>query len=231
MGRQVGAAALLAGLDQDDDPRVGRAGRGERLEGGDGGEDRVPVVGGAPAVEAIVVAHRLVRAEAVPPRAHAAAACRGGRRRAPCPPARRPPRRRGRRTAARRRAAPASVRVARRPRRPGRARPGGGTSRPAAERPGRGGRRPPSRRHRRGRGTGCGCTRPGSAGSRPPTPGGWPPVALRRWSRRRTYRPGSVRPAPALTPTSWHRIRPSHCPCSTWPRWPTVRRRPRRWPR
>ena len=91
VGREVAAAALLAGLDQHD--AAGCAGTRPpappRSQVSDG-ERRVAVVGAAAAVQAVALDHRLPRVR--DPRASrtARAACRGGRRAAPC---RRPGRR------------------------------------------------------------------------------------------------------------------------------------------
>jgi hypothetical protein len=67
---QVGAAALLAALDQHDAAAVRPAGPLHGLDGGERGEHGVPVVGAAPAVEAALDLHRLPWAEAVPPAVH-----------------------------------------------------------------------------------------------------------------------------------------------------------------
>ena len=58
VGGEVGAPALLAGLDEDDAPGVRHSLRLERLHGGEGGERRVPVVGGAPPVEPVAATDR-----------------------------------------------------------------------------------------------------------------------------------------------------------------------------
>ena len=61
---EVGAAALLARLDEDEHAAVAAA---RRHQARHGGERRVAVVGRSPAVEQVALAHRLVRAEAVAP--------------------------------------------------------------------------------------------------------------------------------------------------------------------
>ena len=75
--RQVGAAALLARLDEDEDAALAAARRQQTRHGG---ERRVAVVGRPPAVEEVALAHRLVRARARCATRRAAAACPGGRR-------------------------------------------------------------------------------------------------------------------------------------------------------
>ena len=64
VGRQVGAAALLAGLDEDEHAAPAAARRQQTRHGG---ERRVAVVGGAPAVEEVAVAHGLVGPEPAAP--------------------------------------------------------------------------------------------------------------------------------------------------------------------
>ena len=67
VGRQVGAARFLAGLDQDDAAGVRAAAGAHRLERGQGGEGRVAVVGRAAPVEAVALDHGFPGAEARPP--------------------------------------------------------------------------------------------------------------------------------------------------------------------
>ena len=154
VGRQVGAAALLARLDEDEHAAPAAARRQQTRHGG---ERRVAVVGRAPAVEEVALAHRLVGPEPAAPLAerrllvHVAvdddrvAACRRCRSAGPgCGP--------GSSTIS---TCSAGVLVAH-PRRAA-ARP------PPRWRPAR-----PSPGRRRGRGTGCGCTRSGRGGSAPP---------------------------------------------------------------
>ena len=69
MGRQVGAARFLAGLDQDDAAGVRPAPGAHRLERGQGGEGGVAVVGRAAPVEAVPLDHGFPGAEARPPAA------------------------------------------------------------------------------------------------------------------------------------------------------------------
>ena len=68
--RQVGAARLLARLDEHQQAGVVAPGLAQRLDGGERGEGGVAVVGAAPAVEAVAVEHRLPRAESVAPAGH-----------------------------------------------------------------------------------------------------------------------------------------------------------------
>ena len=70
VGGQVGAPALLAGLDEDDAAGVRHPLSLERLDGGERGERRVAVVGRAPAVEAVAAANRRPRPEALAPAHH-----------------------------------------------------------------------------------------------------------------------------------------------------------------
>ena len=67
VGLEVRAAALLAGLDQDDAAAVGDVVGLHRLDGEQRGEGGVAVVADAAREEAIVAANRLVRSEAVGP--------------------------------------------------------------------------------------------------------------------------------------------------------------------
>ena len=76
VGRQVGAAALLAGLDEDEHAATAAARRQQTRHGG---ERRVAVVGGAPAVEEVALADRLVGPEPARATRRAAAACPCGR--------------------------------------------------------------------------------------------------------------------------------------------------------
>ena len=64
MRRQVGAAALLARLNEDEDAAAAAA---RRQQARHGGKHRVAVVGGPPAVEKVAFAHGLVRAEPTAP--------------------------------------------------------------------------------------------------------------------------------------------------------------------
>ncbi len=64
VGGEVGAAALLGGLDEDEDPALAAAG-GE--EAGDCGEGGIAVVGGAAAVELVAVADGFEGVEALAP--------------------------------------------------------------------------------------------------------------------------------------------------------------------
>ena len=70
VGGQVGRAALLAGLDQHDAAGVGTAGPLHRLDGGEGRERRVAVVGPAPAVEPAVLDDGRPRPQPLPPAVH-----------------------------------------------------------------------------------------------------------------------------------------------------------------
>ncbi len=70
VGREVGAARLLAGLDQQHAAGVAAARGPHRLDGGQRGEGGVPVVGAAPAVEAVALQHRVPRAEPLAPAVH-----------------------------------------------------------------------------------------------------------------------------------------------------------------
>ena len=70
VGGQVRAARLLAGLDHPDAAGVAAALGLHRLDGGEGGEHGVPVVGAATPVQAAVGQHRLPRAEPVAPGQH-----------------------------------------------------------------------------------------------------------------------------------------------------------------
>jgi hypothetical protein len=69
VGRQVGRAALLAGLDQADAARVRQALRLQRLERADRRVDRITVVGAAAAVEQAVLVLGRPGPEAVAPAA------------------------------------------------------------------------------------------------------------------------------------------------------------------
>ena len=68
--RQVGAAALLAGLDEHDEAGVGDAGGLGALDGDEGGERGVPVVGAAAPVELVALDDRRPRPEALAPAGH-----------------------------------------------------------------------------------------------------------------------------------------------------------------
>ena len=70
VGGEVGAPALLAGLDEDDAPGVRHPLGLERLHGGEGGERRVPVVGRAPPVEPVAAADRRPRPQPLAPAHH-----------------------------------------------------------------------------------------------------------------------------------------------------------------
>ena len=70
VGGQVGRAALLAGLDQHDAAGVGAAGLLHRLDGGEGRERRVAVVGPASAVEPAVLDDGRPRPQPLPPAVH-----------------------------------------------------------------------------------------------------------------------------------------------------------------
>ena len=70
VGGQVGAPALLAGLDDDDAPGMRHSLGLERLHGGERREGRVTVVGRAPTVEAVATADRRPRAQAIAPAHH-----------------------------------------------------------------------------------------------------------------------------------------------------------------
>ena len=64
VGRQVGAAALLAGLDEDHHAPSAAVGRHEP---GDGGKEGIAVVGGAAPVEEVPLAYRLEGGQPGPP--------------------------------------------------------------------------------------------------------------------------------------------------------------------
>ena len=68
--RQVGAARLLARFDEHDEAGVAAAGGVQRLDGGECGERRVPVVGPAAAVEPPVLDDRCPGPEAFAPADH-----------------------------------------------------------------------------------------------------------------------------------------------------------------
>ena len=70
VGGQIGAAALLARLDQDDAARVRRARALQRLDRGEGAERRVAVVLGPAAVEPVAAADGLPGPEPVAPADH-----------------------------------------------------------------------------------------------------------------------------------------------------------------
>ncbi len=67
---QVGAAALLARLDEDSEIRMGDALLAQRHNGGQCREDGVAVVGAAAAVEPVAVPHGSPRPEVRPPAVH-----------------------------------------------------------------------------------------------------------------------------------------------------------------
>jgi hypothetical protein len=67
MGREVGTAGLLAGLDEHDHPGASRPVRVEDLERRQGGEGRITVVTHATAVQTVAVAYRRERAESLAP--------------------------------------------------------------------------------------------------------------------------------------------------------------------
>src|SRR5688572_5745673 len=67
---QIVAPRLFAGFDQDEGPRVRQAVSLERFQREQRGEDRVPVVGRAAAVELFPLPHGRPRSEAVAPARH-----------------------------------------------------------------------------------------------------------------------------------------------------------------
>ncbi len=82
--RQVVAAALLAGLDQDDTARVLAALLAQRADRGQRGEGRVAVVRAAATVELVALAARASTGRGRRASRPSRAACRGGRRAGPC---------------------------------------------------------------------------------------------------------------------------------------------------
>ena len=164
VGGQVGAAALLAGLDEHDAAGVGAAGGLHRLDGGEAGEGGVAVVGPAPAVEPVALEHRRPRAEALAPAGHLGLLVEVAVEQD------------GVVGVDRRRPAGTSITIT--GVRPGSSctstvrpaiGPGRAPRRGPARRPRPCGRARPSRRRRRARRWGCGCSRGASAGCRRPT--------------------------------------------------------------